>query len=65
MASIIMYIVSLCMTHSHELASVVKSEWLHQGSENADAGRSSAVFTIPRQQSKHVEFADILVQGLN
>ena len=29
------------MTHSHELASVVKSERLHQGSENADSGRST------------------------
>ena len=55
MASIIMYIVNLCMTHSHELASVVKSELLHKGARMLIQEGRSAVFTIPRQQSKQAQ----------
>ena len=55
MASIIMYIVNLCMTHSHELASVVKSELLHQGARMLIQEGRSAVFTIPRQQLKQAQ----------
>ena len=49
------YMVSVCMTISKAWACVMESERLHQGSESAESGRSNAVFTIPRQQSKQAQ----------
>ena len=66
MASIIMYIVIVCITHFIGMALCCEIWALTSGKRAAliQEGRS-AVFKFPRQQSKHAELADILVQGLN